>query len=243
MLKFNTTSNEINSLARISTSFLESTIIPHLEYEAIEILRNADICHPRYYNGIGPEDGDIWHSFWLNEALHACDQFNDVGEAAQYLDQATRAAVNVLVCAASLRDAIDFGKAEEAAAMAMILVSDAVMGGMEIDLKDITEKHQRRQRLPYENGLGKKQKEVFEAQKKLIIQFASNQWKENPNIRKGEMARMAADNAFDTLFKGGKLGNKVGEQAARKWIDEAGKQGAINIPPGASKAGKPRKAI
>lgn len=243
MLKFNTTSNEINSLARISTSFLESTIIPHLEYEAIEILRNADICDAAYYDPPGPNDGESWRLFWLNEALHTCDKFNDVGEAAQYLDQATRAAVNVLVFAASLRDAIDFGKAEEAAAMAMILVSDAVMGGMEIDLKDIIEKHQHRQRLPYENGFGRKQIDFFEPQKKLVIQFAADQWKENPNIRKGEMARMAANYASDTLFKGEKPGNKAGEQAVRKWIDEAGKQGAINIPPGASKAGKPRKAI
>lgn len=75
------------------------------------------------------------------------------------------------MAASALRDALARGNTEQAATLAMILVSDAVIGGLSIELKELTEKHTSSKRVPYESGIGKK-KADFDRMKSAVISFA-----------------------------------------------------------------------
>ncbi|WP_157896745.1 hypothetical protein [Acidovorax carolinensis] len=244
MNKFRTTPDDINSFARKSASFLASTIIPHLEHEAIEILIKAGICDEAYYNPPGPLDGERWRLFWLNEALHQCENVNPVGDAGEHLEQAERAAVNVLVSASALRDALDQGNAEEAAALAMILVSDAVMGGLSIDLQETTEKHLAAKRMPYAQGLGKKQSD-WEKCKSDCVNYAKEESEKDPSILISKMAEDAGEYISRNFYKYKELQSAESlpkDGTIVKWLRAAGDTGQITIPPGARKVGKPAKA-
>lgn len=244
MNKFKTTPGDINSFARISPSFLGSTIIPNLENEAIEILIKSGICDEAYYNPPGPRDGEAWRLFWLNEALHQCKNFNPVGDAGEHLEQAERAAVNVLVSASALRDALDQGNAEDAAALAMIMVSDAVMGGLSLDLQETTAKHLAAKRIPYAHGIGKKQSD-WERCKSDCISYAKEEWKKDPSIMISKMAINADEYLSQNLYKYNelKIDDLPKEGTIVKWLRTAGKAGQIAIPPDARKVGKPAKPI
>lgn len=240
MSKFSATPGDINSFARKSSSFLESTIIPHLEYEAIAILIKAGICDEDYYNPTGPHDGEAWRLFWLNEALHQCENFNPAGDAGKHLEPAERAAVNVLVSASALRDALDQGNAEEAAALAMILVSDAVIGGLSIELKELTEKHNSSKRIPYETGIGKK-KADFDRMKEAVIDFARTAWKDDPSVLIGNMASNSLDHVSINFSEYKTLKELPEEKTVLGWLRNAGKRGDLEIPKQAQKGGRPRK--
>lgn len=240
MSKFRTTPDDINSSARKSASLLASTIIPNLECEAIEILIKAEICDEAYYNPPGPNDGEAWRLFWLNEALHQCENFDSVGEAAEHLGQAQRAAVNVLVSASSLRDALEQGKAEEAATLAMILVSDAVIGGLSIELKELTEKHSSSKRVPYEKGVGKK-KADFDRMKAAVIEFAKYAWTSDQSILIGEMASNSVDHVSIKFSEYKTLSKLPENKTVVGWLRQAGKRGELVIPRQAQQGGRPRK--
>lgn len=241
MKKFRSTPSDINIFARKSASFLASTIIPHLEYEAIEILIKAGICDEAYYNPPGPKDGEAWRLFWLNEALHQCENFDPVGEAAEHLGQAERAAVNVLVSASALRDALDQGKAEEAAALAMILVSDAVIGGLSLELRELAEKHSSSKRIPYETGIGKK-KQDFDRMKAAVIDFAKSAWKDDQSILIGKMASNSLDHVSINFSEYKTLKELPEEKTVLGWLRNADKCGALAIPAAARKGGRPKKS-
>lgn len=243
-MKFTATPEEINYSTRRSPDDLINTIIPHLENEAIKILIDAGICPEIYYNPPGPSDTESWRAFWLNEAIHQCDDFDPVGSSGEHLDQAQRAAVNVLISASCLREFIEHENAGKAAAMAMILVSDAIIGGLSIDLAKTSEslsKSVNAKRYAYESGLGKRQS-VFYKMKDFCLKFAAEKWEAEPNISMGNMANAAIDKLRSTIGTGKAAGDIPGAETVTVWLRSAGKAGTIKVPAEASKPGRPRKS-
>lgn len=241
MKKFEITPKQINSTIRKSNLILIENIISRIENEAIQILIKANICDESYYSPPFPSEPETWRRFWLNEALHQCENFDPVGDAGVHLEQAERAAVNVLVSASALRDALENEKTEEAAALAMILVSDVVIGGLSIELKDTTEKHISSKRMPYQSGIGK-QKADFDRMRKVVINFAITGWKNDPSVLIGKMASEALDDASINFSEYKTLNNYPKEKTILGWLRSAAKSGELEIPPGARMAGRPRKS-
>lgn len=241
MNKFETTPAAINTTVRKSAFSLIDNIIPRLENESIQILIKANICDEAYYNPPFQSDSDAWRGFWLNEALHQCENFDPVGDAVEHLGQAERAAVNVLVSASALRDALDSGETEKAAALAMILVSDAVIGGLSIELKELTEKHNSSKRVPYETGIGKK-KADFDRMKGAAIAFARTAWKDDPSVLIGNMASNSLDHVSINFSEYKTLEELPKEKTVLGWLRNAGKRGELAIPAVARKGGRPKKS-
>ena len=240
MNKFEATPNAINTTLRKSNYNLIDSIIPRLENEAIQILIKAGICDECYYNPPFQSDSDAWRSHWLNEAFHQCENFDPVGESGHHLEQAARAAVNVLMAASALRDALAQGSTEEAAALAMIFVSDAVIGGLSIELKELTEKHTSSKRVPYESGIGKR-KADFDRMKSAVITFTRNAWKADPSILIGKMAGNALDSVSIDFSEYKTLEQLPEESTVIGWLRNAAKRGELDIPDQARKGGRPKK--
>lgn len=241
MNKFEATPNAINTTIRKSNYNLIDSIIPRLENEAIQILINAGICDECYYNPPFQSDSDAWRGHWLNEAFHQCENFDPVGESGQHLDQAARAAVNVLIAASALRDALAQGNTEQAATLAMILVSDAVIGGLSIELKELAEKHTSSKRVPYESGIGKK-KADFDRMKSAVISFARNAWNDDQSILISKMAGNALDFVSMKFSEYKTLEQLPEEKTVIGWLRNAAKRGELDIPEQARKGGRPRKS-
>lgn len=241
MSKFEITPSEINTEIRKSNSGLIDHIIPRLENEAISILIQANICNEAYYNPPFSDNSDAWRVLWVNEALHQCENFDPVGEAGGHLGQAERAAVNVLVSASSLRDALDQGKAEEAAALAMILVSDATVGGLSVELNEVIEKHNASKRIAYQKGLGKKN-EDYDRMKQVVIKFAKEGWEKDPSILIRKMASDALDHASLKFSEYKTLNDFPKDNTVVAWLRHSDKSGELDIPSCARRAGRPRKS-
>jgi hypothetical protein len=123
MNKFDINIHAINQGIRINQHYLIDDVIPELERQAIKILINAELVDDMLFNPPGPEDGDAWRLFWVNEALQ---QDPDGG----HLSQTERAAVNVLTTASNLRESLHHGNSDKAASLSVLMLSDAIMGSL-----------------------------------------------------------------------------------------------------------------
>ncbi len=239
MLKFKTPPVEIGTKARKQTVGAVESIVFDLERQAIEILVKSDICSACYYSPPFPSDWDVWRQFWLNEARHQCESFDPVGEAGHHLNDAVRAAVNVLLTASALRQALDTGTAHEVAALTMVLISDTVAGSLSIDLENVHEQYAEAKRLPYEKGIGKRSEDL-QKMRTRCIEFAVARWNIDPFIRTGEMAIEALDFASEKFHEYKTLTELPKNETVAQWLRSAHKQGELVIPPSARKGGKPR---
>ena len=123
MNKFDINIHAINQGIRINQHYLIDDVIPELERQAIQILINAELVDDMLFNPPGPEDGDAWRLFLVNEALQ---QDPDGG----HLSQTERAAVNVLTTASDLRESLRLGNSDKAASLSVLMLSDAIMGSL-----------------------------------------------------------------------------------------------------------------
>lgn len=103
-------------------------ILPYFEMEAISRIEKewsvfkADA--PKKKDGY-----EAWRMWWLNEATQNCETHSPLGKAGNHLSPVGRSAVNILMAASALRHALEYGKAQEAAAVAMVLICEAIAGG------------------------------------------------------------------------------------------------------------------
>lgn len=241
MNKFEVKPDSINRGIRSDQGYLISSVVPELERQAIQIMVNSGIVDQAYYNPPGPTDGEAWRLFWVNEALQQCDA-DDFDE--DYLGQAGRAAVNVLVTASVLRDSLEYGAPGQAAALAMVLLSDAVIGGISIDLASAAEKLSESvsaKRVPYDRGIGKGQIK-FNQFKAACIKFASEKWSADSGVMIGEMAEFGIAHIRDQFGNNHRPGDMPSADTVKGWLRAAGKSGHIKIPASATKGGRPKKA-
>ena len=240
MKKFTIKQKNINLELRRNKSNSVLNIIEILENQAIEILIDSKIIGDEYYNPPFKSDSESWRLFWLNEAHHQCDEFEPTGEAGEHLTKFERAAVNVMMASSSLREAIENNRAFDAAAMAILMISDATIGGIEIDLFETMEnlsKATKSKRVAYESGIGKSNND-YEEIKKITINSAKELWLKNSEIRMGDVAKSIINQIKEVKQKFKEIESFPTESTIKKWIKDAADKGALTIPPGAQAPGR-----
>lgn len=212
-------------------------VIPNLENEAIYRLKKElpDLAEqePRPTTLEEMEDRRLW---WLNEAMQNCDKFQPVGRAGEHLTAVGQAAVNVLIVASELRVAIEYKQSEKAAALGMLLICEALQGGLWMDFSSIQEARSK----AYEKGIGN-QSENTEKVKKAAITFARKQWTENQNLRIGEVSNLFLAHLREHKSKLPTLEAFPKIDTIKGWFKEANETGRLAIPATAQRRGRPPK--
>ena len=138
------------------------TVVPYLEREAVGRFEKEISLHRDWEPKI--TDGyESWRMFWLKEARHNCKFYNPLGLANDHLSAICQAALNVMLAASALRDAIAEGKAEKASALGILLICEAIQGGYSLDYKATLQTNdalQKAKKSAYRNGFGKVQEDM-----------------------------------------------------------------------------------
>ncbi len=160
------------------------SLIPHLEYEAIQALKPEFPELPRRAaKPTDPDSYEEWRAVWAAEARYHYPYPESHG-----YDRKASAAINILVISSQLRMAVEQGETEKAAALGMLLAFTAIDGGyaLEMDARAETQKAIRKARVaPLVMG----NKAIADA-KKWAVGFAREKWKADTEkrIRITEMA-------------------------------------------------------
>lgn len=211
-------------------------VLPYLEMEAVRRFEREYTIDKSWLPKI--EDGfEDWRLWWLNEAFQNCDIHSPVGCAGNHLTQIGQSAVNILMAASALRDAIESGKAEESAAIAMLLICEVIAGGYSLKFDEIKESKKQ----AYEAGVGKEHSGLIKA-RKASVAFAKKTWKEQPEMRIGVMANNILKRLIEKkeLFPAMESFPKV--NTIKTWLREAGASGRLAIPEAAQRAGRSARA-
>lgn len=211
------------------------TLIPYLEMEAIFRLKmempNLKDESPPLKDGF--EAMRLW---WLNEALQNCDSHNPIGKAGNHLSVIGQAAVNVLIAASELRDAIHYKHAEKSVALGMLLICEAIAGGYWIELSALRTAREN----AYENGIGLESND-FHIARTASIKIAKQIWEEKPNLRIGEVVEEILSAIKTNASKFPSLEAFPKEKTIKTWLKEAAKAGRLAMPAGAQRRGRPPK--
>lgn len=225
---------------------LLDTVIPYLEWEAIHRLRTEGGSvftsnEPDKY-----EEPDHWHLWWLNEASHQCSEHDPIGRAGNHLSAIGQAAVNIIMAASGLREAIEDGKPEEAAALGMLLLCEAFHGGYSIEVEAIRATNEAFERASADrvrNTIGKTHADMSKCREACIAK-AKRIWSTQPMLigkvaeecRQGLLRVIASEpeNLPSLTSK-----DIPDTPTIRAWLREAGSAGKLEIPPEAQKRGRP----
>lgn len=220
-------------------------VLPYLEDEAIGRF-GKEWTAPKDRRPDKRKDREAWRGWWLNEARHNCDSFSPVPRAGQHLTPIGESAVNLLVIASELRDALETGKAQMACALGMLLISEVIAGGYSIEVEATAAAKvalERAARKPYDAGIGRHAKDLARA-KDACIAAAKVAWMKNKSKRIGtvaeELRRMLIGHLdkLPTLT----LADIPGIATVKTWLRDEAKAGKLTIPDGAQRRGRPPKA-
>jgi len=207
-------------------------LLPYFEMEAVYRLKKElpELAHewPALADGF-----ESWRLWWLNEALQNCDSHDPIGVAGQHLSGIGQAAVNVLVVASELREAINHKHAEKSASLGMLLICEVMEGGLYAELSPLKKARES----AYKNGIGIQVKD-FKLARKGSIELAKKLWKENPNLRIGEVAKEILKRIQENKNKFPNLQAFPTVNTIKEWIKKAAREGALSMPEGAQKRGR-----
>ena len=207
-------------------------LIPYLEMEAIYRLKKElpDLADEWPPLSDGFESMRLW---WLNEALQNCDRHDPIGVAGQHLSGIGQAAVNVLVVASELREAINHKHTEKSASLGMLLICELIKGGLYVELSPLKKARES----AYKNGIGIQVKD-FKLARKGSIELAKKLWGKNPNLRIGEVANEILKSIQENKNKFPNLQAFPTANTIKEWIKKAAREGALSMPEGAQKRGR-----
>ncbi len=226
--------NWLDDIAAGHTVMLD-TVIPYLEREAISRFKKEWTVQSQVPDvGDGYEDWRLW---WLNEASHNCDTHSPIGRAGDHLTVIGRSAVNILMAASALRDAIHAGRAEESAALGMTLICEALAGGYVLKAESAEGAIEARKEA-YKKGAGLEGPDLDKARSGLI-KYAKTQWEADPDLRIGELStnflvlmEQHRRQHFPTLISLPKIAT------IKTWIKQAAEQKKLTIPAAAQAPGR-----
>lgn len=230
---------------------LLETVIPHLESEAV-FRMTQEIG---FFKAEAPDqfkEPESWRLWWLNEAYHHCYQYAPIGSADRGLSAVGQAAVNVFIASSELRTAIELGKTEKAAALAMLLICEAMQGGYAIDAeinrRKVDEADEKKETRIL-STIGKANRD-FERVERDLIKYAAKLWKDDPTLGMKEVVDKCCDLLDLHIHKMPALAKRwpdldaeAPRKTIRKWLKDAAKAGKLTIPPAAQKPGRPSKAL
>ena len=222
------------------------TLIPYLEMEAVSrFKREIALAHdwsPKITDGY-----EAWRLFWLKEARDNSQLYrNSLAVADGHLSPIGQAAINVMLAASALRDAIAEGKAEQASALGMVLICEAIQGGYSLEVEAMRQtqdaiKSAKKDRV--RNTIGKTHPDLEKA-RTACIHKAKEMWADDQTLRIGQVAddlrtRLLRNvDKFDTL----KATDIPEVETIKGWLKEAAAAKKLTIPEGAQKPGRPSKA-
>lgn len=224
------------------SSPMRETVMPYLEREAVSRFKRE------WPGGHSKRDPDIregyehWRLWWLNKALQYA--YSPIGVADSSLSEVGKAAVNILITASELRQAIAQNKSERACALGMLLLSEALLGGYVLQHKSTQETAmtlRRARQAAFQSGIGKSSNDL-ELARIYTKDQATQIWEKDATLKIGEVAQ--------SVISGLKLNRKAfsehfavpDEPTIKRWIRDAKKRGELVIPAGAQSPGRPRKA-
>lgn len=217
-------------------------ILPYLEREAMSRFEKEWVIQ----NGPLPDllaERDGNRMWWLNEASHNCTVHSPVGLAGDHLSAIGQTAVNILMASSALRDALAANKSQEAAALSMLLICEAMAGGYSIELesaKSTADAIKAAQRQAYESGAGKGHQSLQLA-RRASIDFAKKTWQKQPEMRIGEMADEILQRLKEHKDKFPSLESFPKVETIKTWLRDAGADKSLKIPEAAQKRGRSKK--
>ena len=220
----------------------EGGLITSLEYEAIRRMQAA-WTNPKHKPPLRSNDEETWRLWWLNEARQYCRTTDPVCHAEDYLSLVEQAAVNILFAASALREAIENGKSERAAALGILLICEAISGGYSLEfdaLKFTREAISKAKKRRVEKSIGVKHKDFGKA-RELCVWKAKAMWKDQPSMRIGKVAEACRQSMLDSIqaFSSLTVRDVPEVVTIKKWLGAASKSRKLSIPPEAQKRGRP----
>lgn len=219
------------------------TVVPYLEMEAVSrFKKEISLCRawePKMTDGY-----ESWRLFWLKEARHNCKFYNPLGVANDHLSTICQAALNVMLAASALRDAIAEGKAEQASALGILLICEAIQGGYSLEYEATLQTNnalQKAKKSAYKKGFGQEQDDMNKA-RLACIDGAGRRWKENSSILIGTMADDLEARLLQNIEKLPSLDTVPKAKTIKAWLRQAAKDGKLDIPDAAQRRGRPPKA-
>lgn len=222
---------------------LQDIVLTHLEREAVHRLRMELVTEglqdePKIRDGY-----DDWIAYWWNEAFHNCEQHHPVGDAGPHLSQIGAAAVNVLMASSALREAIQDGKAEKSAALAMLIFAEALMGGYSLKYEATAQANEaiKSAKLKaYRRSIGRSSQDM-QRLRVASVDFAAKNWAQKPTLRIGEMAKEFLERTKEVREKFPELEKFPTIETIKSWFKAAAAAGKLTIPKAAQGRGRPCK--
>ncbi|NEX61732.1 hypothetical protein [Noviherbaspirillum galbum] len=220
-------------------NIMVDVILPYLEREAVSRLSKENSVFKDGAPSIrdGYED---WRMWWLNEASQNCITHSPVGLAGEHLSPIGQTAVNIIMATSALREALSSSKAEEAAAISMLLICEAIAGGYSIEMesaKIFADAAKEAKKQAYESGAGKSHRDLQLA-RRAAVDYAKRAWVEKPDTRIGEMADQILERLKQNKHKLTSLESFPKPDTIKTWLREAGAAGTLAIPEAAQKRGR-----
>lgn len=224
-------------------SAILDSLIPHLEMEAVYRFKK-EITHAHDWEPKLTDGYEAWRMFWMNEARHNCTVYSSLGVANGHLSKICQSALNVMLAASALRDAITEGKAEQASALGILLICEAIQGGYSLEYDATLQTNDALKKAKdsaYKRGFGQEQDDMNTA-RLACISGAARRWKENPLIRIGSMADDLEAGLLRNIEKLPSLDTVPKAKTIKGWLRQAAKEGKLTLPEAAQKRGRPPKA-
>lgn len=218
------------------------TIVPYLEMEAVSRLGKEWTVGAANRPKMS-DDYEYWRCWWVNEASHNCDVHSPVGCAGYHLTKVGQAAVNILMAASALRSAMDNGTKEEAAALSMLLICEAISGGYGLERDATKQAHETMvasQEALYKKTIGA-ESEDQERAREACISAAAKIWAADPSRRIGDVSNELNTRLLNKLDKFLTLDMAPAAATIKGWLKAAAKDGKLEIPPAAQQGGRPTK--
>lgn len=226
-------------------STIAETVLPYLEEEAIKRFGN-EWTVPKVWRPDKRKDYEGWRLWWLNEARQNCDSFDPVAKAGAHLTPAGESAVNLLVIASELRDALDRDRSELSCALGMLLIAEVISGGYSMEVNATKAAHdaiQAAKFAAYKNGIGKQAGDYRKARAACSAK-AKTMWASDSSLRIGAVAKSLREMLTANLEKLPTLtlADIPGADTIKTWLKEAAEAGDLTIPAAAQRRGRPSKA-
>lgn len=221
------------------------TLIPYLEMEAASRLsKESSVFYedcPKLSDGY-----EGWLLYWVNEASHNCDSHSPIGTAGQHLSAIGQSAVNIIMTAAALRDALESSNAELSSVLSITLICEAIQGGYSLEVEAMRTAQDaieiaRKDRV--RNTIGKTHDDL-EVARKACIDKAMLMWSADPTMLIGAVAKDCKEGLLRNIHKLPTLtAQDIPEvETIKGWFRDAAAAGKLAIPAAAQKRGRPPKS-
>lgn len=224
-------------------SAILDSLIPHLEMEAVHRFKK-EITHAHDWEPKLTDGYEAWRMFWLNEARHNCKVYNLLGVANDHLSKICQSALNVMLAASALRDAISEGKAEQASALGILLICEAIQGGYSLEfdaMREAKEALDKAKKNRVHDTIGKQHGDMTKA-RNACVSKAKQMWNEDQTLRIG---RVAEECQAVLLLNIKKLPSMTARDipdipTIKNWFKDAAAAKKLTIPEDAQKPGRPK---